>query len=374
MHISEKLSLDCGVNSIQPKIPLGFFPLSSNNLIILENSKSNEEYLHFEEVINYMSSLAVKKKRELIQIKINPQDKTLDRCKPYSQLSLPQFNWLIKNADLLISNNPYSCAVASALNVKAIQIHKNFPEKSFKHIWGKELKANFTQDGKLYAEKIVKEALSMIGESSEKINQVEPIFCGKNFHTKCIEVVPDFSENATPIQNENINIRADYYFNERKILQLIHLNNCNLITKKALNPKLIESSTVKERLKNINFEVTSLTEEREIENLFNLNINTTLFCRDKSNISDIRLKLIDYKINLEENIEKKDLDTCKDICDNTLYKSSKILLSKEKYYSSKSKWKANQPLQKNYFEKIVDDSSFWAESEHFKLFNIKNHG
>jgi len=374
MHVSQKISLDCGVQSIEPEIPLGFFPLKKGGFIILENSKSSCEYLHFEEVASYLSSFSQKNNRELIQIKINQQDATIGKCKPYSNLSLPQFNWIIKNSDILISNNPYSCAIASALNIPTIQIHKTFPEKSFKAIWGTEKKENFINNKKLFAETIVKKALKILKEDTGRLKQIKPVFCGDNFHIKCIEVVPDFEKGKPPIQNENINIRADYFYNQENISQLIHLNKCNLVTKKPINPQLINNKIARNNLLSINFEVTKETTEKDLESLFSLNVDTNLFCKDADNISSIRLNLIDYKINLEETILKKDLDTTGNICDNTLYKSSKILISKGKHYSSKAKWKKQQPLQKNFFETIVNEPDFWQESEHFKLFNIKNHG
>jgi len=75
-------------------------------------------------------------------------------------------------------------------------------------------------------------------------------------------------------------------------------------------------------------------------------------------------------------ISKKDLDIGTKICNNTIYKSSKMIISKNKFYTSKASWEKNKPLQENnphFVEKIIDSSSFWHESEHFKLLNI-NHG
>jgi hypothetical protein len=374
MHILEKLSLDCGLRSEEPSIPLSYFPITGDKIIILENSLNNGDYPHFDEVAAYLSSLVAKIGYKIIQLKINPLDKNINKSRPYTNLTAPQFNWLIKNAELIVSNNPYSCATASALNINAIQIHKDFPVNSLKSIWGKARKINLKNNSKLYAEKIVKKALNLLGIENKALNSINPIFCGNNFQIKCLEVVPDFSAGELAIKNERINIRADYFYNQENILQLIHLNESNLITKKNVNTKLLNNPIAKRNLKSINFEVTTETQESEIEDLFNSNIDINLFCRDSENISDIRLNLIDYQINLEENIQKKELDIDGDICDNTCYKSSKILISKGKHYSSKAKWKKQQPLQKNSFETIIDSADFWQESEHFKLFNINNHG
>ena len=76
------------------------------------------------------------------------------------------------------------------------------------------------------------------------------------------------------------------------------------------------------------------------------------------------------KSNLDfaKNAVKKDLDICDKICDTTRYKSSKMIFSKGKQYSSKAALRENSPTHDD--EKIIDSKCFWEESQYMKLYNI----
>tara|TARA_R110000824_G_scaffold121828_3_gene278196 strand:+ start:986 stop:1237 length:252 start_codon:yes stop_codon:yes gene_type:complete len=65
--------------------------------------------------------------------------------------------------------------------------------------------------------------------------------------------------------------------------------------------------------------------------------------------------------------QKKDLDSPDKICDNTCYQSSKTILSNGKEYSSKAAWLEGS--QKNKKQLIIDNETFWKESEFFKIYN-----
>jgi hypothetical protein len=64
-----------------------------------------------------------------------------------------------------------------------------------------------------------------------------------------------------------------------------------------------------------------------------------------------------------------------DICDNGVIRSSKILLSKGKKFSSKAHWIVGAE-QTGDFEKIIDTKDFWLDSEFFYIYQkneqIKN--
>ena len=386
MHCAEKYSLDCGVESNPPHIELSFFPQPCEKYIILENSSRAPaaKYGHVEELMAYINPFLKKHGIMAVQMKLNRTDAKIPNCKTYENLSFPQINYLVKNSLLVMSNDYFLPAIAGVLNKKTISLHGIFPKESNAPAWGTAphinlqaekdiflLKEDATANyiNRIFPETIADELLKALGIKSN-IGQITPLYCGPQFINKTIEVVPDFEVTSSTIHNETINVRADYHFNERNIVNLIAGNKVNLITKKLISDKYLSSNNIKENIVQINYEVNPTTTQQHVDSLLPLGCEINLFSKSERDIQRIRLNLIDHEIELEKPKEKKDLDIDDKLCDNTCYKSSKIIISNNKHYSSKIKWQRNEPLQRERFEKIIDEELFWEEVNHFKLFNI----
>ena len=109
------------------------------------------------------------------------------------------------------------------------------------------------------------------------------------------------------------------------------------------------------------------TDENYLANLSKSGIPTQVFCKHKDIVSDVRLKLFDWNVDLIEKKTKKDLDNSEKICDNTKYKNSRIILSGGKTYNSKASWQRG--IEATGEEKIIDCPEFWEEIEHFNIYN-----
>jgi hypothetical protein len=91
---------------------------------------------------------------------------------------------------------------------------------------------------------------------------------------------------------------------------------------------------------------------------------------DKSaNLAQTRLRFFDFEVAEESKKKKKDLDNVEKICDTTRYKSSKQIFSKEGQFSSKSSYDKKTKTHDD--QLIIDEDSFWEDSEYFKLYNLK---
>lgn len=348
-----KYSLECGVSKGSPHISKSFFPIKHQNYILIQNEEE-DNFKHVDELCHYIQSFTKDKGIELIQIKYSGKNRSIDSVESISQFSLSQLNYIIEKSSAVISNCPYTLKVAKTLGVKTLSTEQK------------------NQD---FTEKLALKILKKLNIENS-LNSIDPFFCGENFHKKILEVVPDFDITQSNIKNQNINIRGDYHFNEKNILHCIALNTSNLITAKIPNLLLLPKSLIDKNLIQINLEASTSTTQEEINNARKHNVKLNIFSKDSKNIQKIRLNLIDEKIELEHKIKKNDLDISSKICNNTIYKSSKMLISNNKFYTSKASWERNKPLRTddpNFVEKIIDSSSFWEESEHLKFLNI-NHG
>ena len=109
------------------------------------------------------------------------------------------------------------------------------------------------------------------------------------------------------------------------------------------------------------------TDENYLANLSKSGIPTQVFCKHKDIVSDVRLKLFDWNVDLIEKKTKKDLDNSEKICDNTKYKNSRIILSGGKTYNSKASWQRG--IEATGEEKIIDCPEFWEEIDTLKVYN-----
>ena len=360
-----------GVSATKPFINTMFFPPPSEKYIILENSSQEcyKEYEYIDEVAAILSPFLTKEKVRIIQLKLNRNDKTIFKCRTYESLSYPQVNFLIKNSQAVITNNFYTSHVADAEGINCICLHPtehisiNSPDINSNN------NLNLLSSKKTFPELICSRVLDQLKVDS-LISKIKPIFCGEEYNKKTIEIIPDFDVENTNIRDQYINIRADYHFNEKNIAKFMATNKTNLVTDKLISYEYINNPYISKNLLEINYEVKLTTSPEEIYNLHKVGCNINLYCRDVENISEIRMKHLDYQISLEKEINKKDVDIDQNICDNVFYKSSKVIISKNNQFSSKAKWLKNKPIDNSRFEEIEDTPEFWNEIQNFKLFSI----
>lgn len=371
MKTIESISLKSGIKHSEPFISSMFFPPPSDKYIILENSNLDcyKPYEYIDEVSAILSPFLIREGVRIVQIKLNRNDENIFKCKTYESLSYPQFNFLIKNSQAVITNNFYTSHVADAEGVNCICLHPtkhtsiNAPDINYKN------NLNLISDKKTFPELICSKILKQLNIDS-LISKIKPIFCGKDYNKKTIEVIPDFEVEGTNIRDQRINVRADYHFNEKNIAKFIATNKVNLITDRLISNEYLTNPYISKNLLEINFEVNLDTGADQLHEINKLNCDINLFSRDQKNISKIRMSHLDYQISLETKKEKKDVDISKNLCDNVFYKSSKVILSKNNQFSSKAKWIAGKPVDNSKFEEIEDSNEFWNEIENFKLFSI----
>lgn len=350
----------CGVSPSKPFVPTAFFPTACEKYIIIQNSNLEGEYEYIEEVMDYIIPLAEDIK--IIQIKFSTKDKTIPRTKTYEGLSLPQFNFLVKNAVSVLTNSPYSREVAAALSVPNVLIINRNKTNQEQPSWYKDC---IEKDKNTYAEDIAKDLLNL-SKIDNFINSLDPFYCGDSYKTKVMEVVPNFNPIEIGLTGQTLNLRSDWTSEMKYIKDFIYTNHVNLITDKRID---LQPS---KNLIQVNLEVTKNTSQEDIDFYKNLTKELRLYCRNKNDLQKIRLKFIDEQIHEEKLITKKDLDIDQYICNNTIYKSSKMIISNKKTYTSKASMNKDIEFNPTQYERVIDCEDFWADSEHIKLLNIKD--
>ena len=371
MKLIDKISLSYGLKPKSPFIYKSYINTPQQDYIIIENNSSpfNEKYIDFDEVSAITFSYLSKQNIIPLQLKINPKDNPIFRCHQHQGISFSQANHLIEFSKLVITNNPYTAHVANALEIPNIFLCKsglkelNCPDHTNSTT---TLELNDSCSPELISSKIFK-----ILNIDSIINKINVLRCGKNYRNKSIICVPDFEVERSGVLNQNIIIRADLHFNETNIFNLIANNKSIIITDRVLNKKGLSHPDIIKNILEMRVEINKDTPSELVKELQDLNIIIKLFTKDKNHLNNIRLKYIDYEVEFEDT--EKNLDILNEICNNTVYyKSSKVIVSNNKQYSSVSNWKAGKEINPSSFEEITKEIGFAEELEDLKLFKLND--
>jgi len=191
-------------------------------------------------------------------------------------------------------------------------------------------------------------------------------FIGESYHSRIVEIVPDWLPFPGFIKNSLLNIRMDYHFNEENAYQFTRSNKIGIITDKPLSKDFC--LLAKESILRISFCVDDDLDLNFLKFLKKIKIPYELFSKDKSKINKLRLENIDEEIRLHEYKSKKDLDIPSNICDNSIMKSSKMLISKERKFASKAHWILDRDISSE-DQGVIDTSDFWMDSDYYIIYN-----
>jgi len=369
MQLAKKLSISYGLKESDPFIYRSYCPTPSEDYILYENNSSdyNKSYLDFDELAAISFGFLAQNKISTMQLKLNPKDASIFRCIQHHPLSFPQANHLIEFSKLVITNNPYTAYVANYLNTPNILLCREGLENLNKPNYTNTTKTIQLVDN-LFPEVICNKILGQLDIESI-ISKIKPIRCGKDYREKSIVCIPDFDVEHGGVLKQDIIIRADLYFDEKNIFNLVANNKAIIVTDRELNPKGLCHPDIIKNLKCIHLEINQQTPSDLIKKFQDSNVNIKLFTKDSENLDEIRLKYIDYEVDFKNT--NKNLDILKDICNNKVYyKSSKVIISNKKQYSSIANWKSKKPMNSSKFEEIFDPSLFAEELEDLKLFTL----
>ena len=159
---------------------------------------------------------------------------------------------------------------------------------------------------------------------------------------------------------------SDYGFVEEALPGWLSRKS-NIMTSSPLPLGLL--SAFKENIAGVTMFIDSgLIDKDYLNSLSKLNIKFNLICKDKSKLQDLRFKFFDWVVEEHIKLSKKDIDFGSEICNNTFYRSNKVLVSEGKEYSSKAAWKAGIEKTKE-DQALIDSEEFWEEIEHLNIYN-----
>ena len=384
MNRLERYSLHSGLKISEPFVNDCFFPIVHDKYITFnsESSVESKKYDYWQEVIDLIYDPLSKENIKIIQIG-NKNSRQYEKV--YSIRGLVDFNqesYIIKKSLLHFSAIDYHSQLASFNNTPLVSLHSHEPSSETLPQWGDSEKTsieiargeknpsyNLNESpksiNKISPFEISEKILNILGINND-FNNFDLINIGENYHIPTVEIVPDFEPSPNFLPNTLINLRLDLHFHEKNLYLFSRGRQLGIITDKEIPEELL--ANMKGSILKVFVEANDNLSDRFLKNLKKFNVGYELFCRNEDELNKFRLKYIDETVNHFEKKSKKDLDNCEKICDNTLVKSSKILISNGKKYLSKAHWVIDQP-HKGSPQQLIDTSDFWEDLDYYLIYN-----
>lgn len=382
-HLIEEYAKCLGVKISKPKILSHYYPINVDKYITIQttNKFQSRDYAHWDQVIyllkKYLTDISIVQVGE----RENPIAGKVD-VDLRGKTTIKQLCYVVEKSVLHVGIDSLCVHLASAYNKPIVGLYSNMWVTNSGPVWnnistcinspkdGNKASYAVEEDPKtidgILPEDVANGVLDLLDINNDLSNTYKTLNIGQYYHSSILEVIPDFKPNDAFNPNRLINLRCDYHPDSDSIISWLH-KRVNLMISKKINTNVLYY------FRNNIAAMTIFLDDSDIEpeylsELSSLNIKYTLICRNKKKLNDLRIKFFDFVVNEYEAINKKELDFCDRLCDNTYYHSNKTIVSDNKKYSSKAAWKAGIEKSEGP-EPILDTDDFWEEIDYLNIYN-----
>ena len=384
MHLLEQYALSCGIKIDKPFIECNYFPLPFTKYIVVHPSSGMEakNYDYYNDVLGLMLPHLKERGIKIIQIGGRQDERLKDVYYLQGVTNLNQTFYLIKNALLVLGNDSFSAHVAGHFDKKLVTLYSNIYLNCCKPYWGKKDNQRLIQaplDGArpsfsnkeekkvvngIFPEEIASSALDLL-EIPHSLNEIETLSLGSKYPPTTVEVVPNHRVHIDLPHDHPINIRLDYGFDPKYFMEWSKGKKVHVVLDKPVNPKYLFP------LRGDILKITAFVDDSfptsYPQTIKKIGVDIELFTKNWRAISDLRVKFIDWVVQHYEPLQKKDLDFADKICDNTYFKSNKIIYSNGKEFNCKAAMDLG--IERAQELKIINNPDFWEEAEYFNIYN-----
>lgn len=355
-----------------------FYPIGSSRYISFNTNKSSGyQYPHWNELVKLLKPHLDKENISIYRIG-DCSGFTIDSVKNFSGCTFNQNAFIIKNS-LLHFNILDEFSLASyQFDTPCISFSPNFDESFFPFQSKKSFSILTPQHKKfptlvndyqglvalLNPESFAEHILTKLN-ISHSLNDFSMVYSGSMAHIPTVEVVPDFIPNQDFLAGSTVNIRNDLHHDESNLIAWAKGRKLGIVTSEPISTNCLYH--LRPNLVKLSVNADSGIDENFLNSIKALNIKYDIYCTNSDKLTSLRLNFIDEVIEHFPLTEKKDLDLPSDICDNGIIRSSKVLLSKGKKFSSKAHWIVGSEQTEN-FSTIIDTKDFWCDSEFLYIY------
>lgn len=383
MHLLDRYSLATGLKIDKPFIYEKYFPLSVQKYITINFvTKDSKTYDYGQEVVNILYDIFNPLGYTIVQIGDKNEKPFINCYHTFGQTTINQLAYIIKNSSLHIGVDSFSSHLAGHYNIPCVILFSNNYIDCCKPFWG-------NKDNQIFIEPFRKQGIKpsfSFTENPKSINTIAPekiaeaavklknisynyqyktVLLGIHYYHKLIEMYPDQPVDPRQFNSESIIIRMDYNFNLEVLKKQLQISKCTIVTDKEIDVEILKN------YKNNIMEIVCLINDDSlvnfVNNLFKLNFRFTLLSY-KSEEEVNKLKIHYMEKNLIIKKEKSEPEIISKNPDKKFYyKSSKLILAKNKFYPSYSAFLKNKPVDSFMHEPIEieedDKQNLWQDIE-----------
>jgi hypothetical protein len=386
MHIVEQYALSCGLKISEPHIEPLFFPLPMENFIIIHNGAKfqSRNYDYFNEVSSLVSPFLKSIDMSIVQVGVAEDPLIPFAYDLRGKTNLKQLAYLISKSSLLLGIDSFPLHLAGFFRVPFVGLYSNMYKEHSTPYWRDEsnsvlleshrkgLKPSYSsqEDPKtinmISPDTIAGRVLDLLGVEHE-LNSVDSFHIGDKFHTTDIEIIPNFPPNSHFLHSK-ITLRMDLHWDLDIFLRWASVCEVDVVLDKAL-----EIGYVRQILPKLGHVTLFLGDDsislEYVKSLEETGVNFSLKTRDKDLVSACRVDFFDWRVSLFKGFSKNCIDNVEKICENTFFKTSKVLFSNGDKYASEYHEREKIPISPESMH-VVEDDLFWQWGAHYKLYNI----
>jgi hypothetical protein len=388
MKLITAYSLATGSKIDRPHIQTNPYPLPFQRYITIQDSsgmRESKDYSYWMDVLDLLIPHLKKNNIEIVQI----GDKDVPTLKIAHSLcgktNIYQTAYIIKNSMLHIGNDSFACHMAGAFNVPLVAIYGPTTVSNHGPYWYNKEKTYLIEshrNGKLpsFTSKEEEKTINLI-KPEEIANAVlkvfeqktldhKTVYIGYTYPTWIFEFIPDSNINPNFQRDALLNVRMDYYFDEKILAETLSYRKCNILTDKPLGLDYLRA--FKQNIKLISYELDDTTDLNYIEQVQKLGIQLDLVANPRCDLNNIRFKFLDYEVHKKDIFDKKSIDLPDGIGYSDLkFKTNKFILSNGKMYTSHSHVKRNIPVKTFWNNEcdVIDEDIFWEDASYFNFYH-----
>lgn len=377
MHILEQYAVNCGAKISNPFILKEFFPIPFEKYIVLHagSGMESKNYDYFNEVVSYLEPYLKSQNIHIVQIG-GEKERLIKNCYPALGTTKRQMAYIIDNSLLYFGNDTMSLHFASYFQKKIVCTSTVLYKECFYPYWSKK------DDYKIIeSHRNGKKPTFSAQESPKTINLIKPeeiarpilkylnfkniklpktIFIGDKYLHPVLECVPSQVLPPHLFPNQMVNIRFDYEdnYNLELTAHNLSIRPCAFVLNKP-----IEIENLQNFFKNIQIIIYDITEGIDLNfvkriSMFGLKY-VFVFRKTGSNeeiLSQRKMDIADLP-NIIEEIENIPKNKPESLEDEYIFRSTKIFVFNNKFYSSRAAQLEDKPSELNngYIEIKIKD-------------------
>lgn len=325
MHKVESMALSSGSKISKPYISKTFYPIVDKKFICVSRKAecNAKEYDFIDDVIFHIKPYLDKEKIAIYEIGGSEKTKRIFYTQDFCHLNRSQSSYVLSKSLLYFGNYNLYTNIASYLQKPYICPMNTEYTEAFDPYWSDDgkseivtpesnLKPSFSAQeypktiNEINPEDIAVKILDTL-DIKHSLGKIKTIFFGEEYTQNIVDIVPGQYAIEQMRLSGPVNIRMDKVFDLSFLSQCASLEHINIVTDKAIPENVLR--LFGENLKLISFFVDKKTEIKDINTIQSKGTPLNLLSTDQKNITEIRLKFIDFQVRLFGHKSKKDLKT-----------------------------------------------------------------